>query len=55
MKYTIEVSMTYTDVVEVEAETPESAEYMAFYEFNLDKATRSESQCYVLKTEGATA
>jgi len=55
MKYTIEVTMSYTQVVEVEADTQERAEFKAFYEFDLDKAYRRDSECYVLKTEGETA
>jgi hypothetical protein len=54
MKYTIEVSVTYTQVVEVEADTQERAEFNAFYEFDLEKAYRRDSEFFVLKTEEET-
>ena len=51
MKYTIEVSITYTQVIEIEADTQERAEFKAFFEFDMDKACRRDSEFYVLKTE----
>lgn len=51
-KYQVQVCVTYVHVVEVEAETQECAEYMAFYEFDLDKAHRGESECWTVSTEG---
>jgi len=51
-KYTVQVCVTYVHVVEVEAEDQASAEYMAFYEFDLDKAYRGESECSTLAIDG---
>jgi len=52
MKYQVQVSITYKQIVEVEAENEVSAEYLAFYEFDLDKAYRSEDECLILAVEG---
>jgi hypothetical protein len=54
-KYQVQVCVTYVQVVEIEAETQESAECMAFYSFDLDKAHRGESECWTISTEGETA
>ena len=54
-KYQVQVCVTYVQVVEVEAETQECAEYMAFYAFDLDKAHRGESECWTIATEGEEA
>lgn len=51
-KYTVKVCVTYINVVEVEAETQESAECKAFYEFDLDKAYRGECECNTLAIDG---
>jgi hypothetical protein len=53
-KYTVQVCMTYIQIVEVEAETQESAEYMAFYAFDLDNAQRGEGECYTVSIDGET-
>lgn len=53
-KYQVQVCVTYVHVVEVEADTQESAEFKAFYEFELDKAHRGESECWTISTEEAT-
>lgn len=52
MKYQIQVCMTYVDIVEVEAETQESAEYQAFYAFDLDRAQRGEGECWTISIDG---
>lgn len=52
-KYQVQVCVTYVQVVEIEAENQESAECMAFYSFDLDKAHRGESECWTISTEGA--
>ena len=53
-KYTVQVCVTYVHVVEVEAEDQESAEYMAFYSFDLDKAHRGESECWTIASDEQT-
>ena len=47
----VQVCVTYVQVVEVEAETQECAEYMAFYAFDLDKAHRGESECWTVSSD----
>lgn len=55
MKYQVQVCVTYVHVVEVEADTQESAEHQAFYAFDLDKAHRGESECWTVSMEGEQA
>lgn len=52
MKYQVQVCMTYVDIVEVEAETQDSAERIAFDEFNLDRAQRGEGECWTIAIDG---
>jgi hypothetical protein len=54
-KYQVQVCVTYVQVVEVEAEDQEKAEFHAFYAFDLDKAYRGESECWTVAVEGETA
>jgi len=51
-KYQVQVCVTYVQVVEVEAADQEKAEFHAFYEFDLDKAYRGESECWTLSIDG---
>lgn len=51
-KYQIQVCVTYKQFVEVEAENEVSAQHLALYEFDLDKAYRGESECITSWIEG---
>ena len=50
--FQVEVRTTYVQVVEVEADDQERAEFYAFYAFELDKAYRGESECVTIAIDG---
>jgi hypothetical protein len=53
-KYQVEVSITYKQVIDIEAENEVSAEFLAFYEFDFDKAYRTDSEFVTTLIEGET-
>jgi len=53
-KYSVDVVMSYWNTIEVEAESREEAEEIAFNAFDIEKATQGEGEVMCVRTEGET-
>jgi len=47
-KYTVQVAMSYINVIEVEADSPEEARELAFHQFDLSQANQGEGEAWVI-------
>ena len=51
-KYTVQVVMSYVQIIEVEAGDMHDAEHRAFEQFDLSKANRGEGEAWIVGMEG---
>ena len=51
MKYTVQVCMTYVHVMDVEADSQDEAERLAFGMFDLNRANQGEGECWTIATD----
>lgn len=54
-KFSVDVVMSYWQTIEVEADTQEQAEEMAFNQFDIAKASQGEGEVMYTRTQGETA
>lgn len=54
-KYTIEVSETYTETIEVEANSIEEAKELAYDLFDIERAWPSDGRAEYIREEGVTS
>ena len=49
--YKVQVCMSYIQVIEIEADSQDSAEDQAFEAFELEKAQRGEGECWTVEVK----
>ena len=54
-KYTIEVSKTYTETIEVEANSIDEAKELAYDLFDIEEAWQSDDRVEYIREEGVTS